>query len=51
MTQYNYLQLHISDILENVIQHYELQQKATDGYIFVEIRRKMYGLAWAGHLA
>ena len=43
MTQYKYLWLCMSNIPEDVIQHYQLQQKATDdSYIHVEIRKGMY---------
>ena len=52
MTRYEYLLLHMSDILDNVKQHHQLQQKATNnGYIYVEIRKGTYGLPQVGQLA
>ncbi len=35
----------------NIIQHYNLQEKALNGYIYMEIQRGMYGLSQAGILA
>ena len=36
---------------DNIIQHYNLQEKALNGYVYMEIRRGMYGLPQAGILA
>ena len=52
MTKYEYRCLHMSNILDDVIQRYQLQQKATNnGYINVEIRKGMYGLRQVRQLA
>jgi hypothetical protein len=52
MARYEYMQLHIADILEDVIKHYDLRDKATpDGYIYCEIQKGMYGLPQAGIIA
>ena len=52
MTRYKYLQLHMSDILDDVTQHYQLQQTATnDDYIHAEIKKVTYSLLQARHLA
>ena len=52
MTRYEYLWLCMSNILDDVKQHYQLQQKATNnGYIYVEIRKGIYGLPQVGQLA
>jgi hypothetical protein len=36
---------------DNIMQHYNLQEKALNGYVYMEIRRGMYGLPQAGILA
>ena len=42
----------MSDIPEDVQHHYELQKKVTsEGWVYVEIRKGMYGLPQAGSLA
>ena len=44
--------MHLSDFPEDVIEHYNLKEKANkDGMVFVEIRKGMYGLPQAGLLA
>lgn len=45
LERYNYLQLPIKDIPEDVIQQYSLRVKTNkDGYVFVEVRKEMHGL-------
>ncbi|KAL7482841.1 LOW QUALITY PROTEIN: hypothetical protein ACHAW6_008505 [Cyclotella cf. meneghiniana] len=49
---YKYVQMHLSDFPEDVIELYKLIELANkDGMVFVEIRRGMYGLPQAGLLA
>jgi hypothetical protein len=49
MARYKYIQLRITDMLEDVIEHYNHRDKATpDGYIYCEIQKGMYGLPQAG---
>jgi hypothetical protein len=49
MSRYKYMQLKLSDMLEDVIEHYKLLNIATpDGYVYCEIRQGMYGLPQAG---
>jgi hypothetical protein len=38
-------------ISNNIIKHYELHEKAVDGFVYMEIRKSMYGLPQAGILA
>ncbi len=38
-------------IPEDIIEHYGLRKKAIDGYVYMEIRKGMYGLPQAGILA
>ena len=46
---YEYLQLKLVDIPEDVKQHYKLKDKvALDGWVYVEVRKGMYGLLQAG---
>jgi hypothetical protein len=52
MARYEYMQLRIADMPEDVIEHYKLTDIAThDGYIYCEIQKGMYGLPQAGIIA
>ena len=43
------MRLKLSNLPDNVVRHYKLDDKVTkDGYVYVEIRRGMYGLPQAG---
>ncbi len=47
--QYEYMQIKITDIPEEIIEHYKLREILTeDGYIYCEIQKGMYGLPQAG---
>ena len=47
-----YLRMKLSDMPTNVINQYNLRERATaDGYVFVAVKRGMYGLPQAGILA
>ena len=47
-----YMRIHIKDILEEVIDEYNVMQYVTeDGYVYCEITGAMYGLAQAGRIA
>jgi hypothetical protein len=52
MAQYEYMQLRIAAMPEDVIAHYKLTDIAThDGYIYCKIQKRMYGLPQAGIIA
>ncbi len=52
MTRYEYVRIKIDDIPEETIIEYNLQDKvASDGHVYVEVRKGMYGLPQAGILA
>ena len=52
MTRYEYMRLKISDMPDDVIEHYNLREIATpDGFIYCEIQKGMYGLPQAGIIA
>jgi hypothetical protein len=52
MTRYEYVQLKLSNIPDDVIEHYNLQAIATaDGFVYCNIRKGMYGLPQAGIIA
>jgi len=52
MARYEYMRLRIADMPDDVIEHYNLRDKATpDGYIYCEIQKGMYGLPQAGIIA
>jgi hypothetical protein len=49
MSRYEYMQLKLSDMPDNVIAHYQLRDIATpDGYVYCKIHQGMYGLLQAG---
>ena len=52
MKRFEYLKLKLSDIPQEIIDEYNLMEKVTpDEYVYVEIRRGMYGLPQGGLLA
>ena len=49
---YEYVRLRLEDIPGEIVTEYKLQQKYTPaGYVYLEIRKGMYGLTQAGLLA
>ena len=47
-----YTRMKLSDLHESVIDHYKLKDKATpDGYVFMAVKKGMYGLPQSGILA
>ncbi len=52
MKRFEYMRLKITDIPEEIIREYGLQALATsDGYVYSEIQKGMYGLPQAGIIA
>ncbi len=52
LPQYEYMKLKLTDIPQEVINEYKLAQKTTkEGYVYIEVRKGMYGLPWAVLLA
>jgi hypothetical protein len=52
MARCEFMQLKLSDMPDNVIEHYNLQVIATaNGFVYCEIRKGMYGLPQAGIIA
>ena len=48
LERYEYLRLKLSDIPDDVINEYDLKPKVVDGYVYLEVRRGMYGLPHGG---
>ena len=47
-----YLKMKLSDMPDNIIQQYNLEEKATtDGWVYIAVKKGMYGLPQAGILA
>jgi len=45
MSRYEYMRLKLNDLPADFVKHYDLATKVTgDGYVYVEIRRGIYGL-------
>ena len=52
MAQYKYMRLKLWGVHEDMTKHYNLEKKEkNDGYVYIEIRRGMYGLPQSGLLA
>ena len=52
MSRYEYMRLKIAELPQDFISEYKLQNKETkDGYVYLKIRKGMYGLLQAGILA
>ena len=51
MARYEYMRLKIAELPQDFIDEYKLHYKATkDGYVYLEIRKGIYGLPQAGIL-
>jgi hypothetical protein len=52
MARYEYMQLQIANMPNDVIKHYNLTNLTTpDGYVYCKIQKRMYGLPQAGIIA
>ena len=52
MERYKYMRLKLVDLPDDVAKQYDLGNKVTaDGWIYLEVRKRMYGLPQAGLLA
>jgi hypothetical protein len=52
MTRYEYMRLHLDIIPQEIVDQYKLKDITTpDGWVYIEIRRGMYGLNQAGIIA
>ena len=52
MSRYEYMRLKLTDIPEEIIVEYKLREISTsDGYVYIEIQKGMYGLPQAGIIA
>jgi hypothetical protein len=51
MDRYEYMRMPLRIIPEQLIEQYDLRSKAKNGFVYMEIRRAMYGLPQAGILA
>jgi len=50
LDQFEYMKMSIALIPANIIAHYKLNERVLDGYVYMEIRKGMYGLPQAGIL-
>ena len=52
MDRFEYMRLKLADIPDDVIKQYNLADKVTpDGWVYLEVRKGMYGLPQAGMMA
>ena len=48
LDRYEYMRMPLDLLPEDIVDHYDLKQKAKNGFVYMEIRRGMYGLPQAG---
>jgi hypothetical protein len=51
LDQFEYMKIPIVLLPDNIIEHYQLQDRILDDYVYMEIRKGMYGLPQASILA
>ena len=52
MSRYEYVHIRINDVPKEIIKQYNLHEKIdSEGYVYIEVRKGMYGLPQAGILA
>jgi hypothetical protein len=51
LDRYEYMQLSIDIIPDEIIDEYNLRRLVSNGYVYIELRKEMYGLPQAGILA
>jgi hypothetical protein len=51
LTRFEYTRMSLSHFPEEIVQKYNLNAYAVDGWVYIEIRKGMYGLKQAGILA
>jgi hypothetical protein len=51
LDQYEYMRMPLDLFPDNIINHYDLRQKAKNGFVYMKIQKRMYGLPQAGILA
>jgi hypothetical protein len=51
LPRFEYMQMLLSRFPEEIVQKYNLNDLAVDGWVYIEIRKGMYGLKQAGLLA
>ncbi len=51
MERFKYVCIRIEDIPDEIVKEYNLKEKESNGHVYVEIRKGMYGLPQAGILA
>ena len=51
LDRYEYMRIRIEHIPDEIIQEYNLQAITVNGWVYLEIRKGMYGLPQAGILA
>ena len=51
LDSYKYMKIAVNNILLEFMKAYNLHDLVTDGYVYVEIRGRMYGLPQAGRIS
>ena len=51
MYRYEYMRMKLTDLPAHIQQQYNLQAQAKNGYVYLKIRRYIYGLPQEGQLS
>ena len=51
LERYEYMRMKLTDFPDHIVQQYDLARKAKNGFVYIEIRRSIYGLPQSGRLA
>jgi hypothetical protein len=51
LPRYEYMRMSLSRLQEEIVKKYNIKAVAVDGWVYIEIRKGMYGLIQAGLLA
>jgi hypothetical protein len=51
LKRFEYVRMQLKDLPDEIIEEYQLEEKATNGCVYVEVRMGMYGLPNAGIIA
>ena len=51
LDRFEYMQMKLTDFPKHIIEQYDLNRKAKNGFVYIEIRQSIYGLPQSGRLA
>ena len=51
LDRFEYMRMKLTNFPEHIIEQYDLHHKAKNSFVYIEIRRSIYGLPQSGRLA